>query len=96
MRTMSGSPCVHYDCSNRNSFGYCKTTVCINELYQQEQWGLQSTTNHHDELIERILTAQEEMLKHCIEANSVTLNGRKYGTLIENLPPWLKDEVKDE
>lgn len=38
MRTMSGSPCLHYDCSNRNSFGYCKTTVCINERYQQEQW----------------------------------------------------------
>ena len=38
MRTMSGSPCLHYDCSNRNSFGYCKTTACINERYQQEQW----------------------------------------------------------
>ena len=38
MRTMSGGPCLHYDCSNRNSFGYCKTTACINEHYQQEQW----------------------------------------------------------
>ena len=45
MGTMSGSPCLHYDCSNRNSFGYCKTTVCINEHYQQEQCGLPSTTN---------------------------------------------------
>ena len=48
MRTMSGSPCLHYDCSNRNSFGYCKTTVCINEHYQQEQWGSQSTKNKTD------------------------------------------------
>lgn len=48
MRTMSGSPCLHYDCSNRNSFGYCKTTVCINEHYQQEQWGPQSTKNKTD------------------------------------------------
>lgn len=45
MRTMSGSPCLHYDCSNRNSFGYCNTTVCINEHYQQEQWGSPLTTN---------------------------------------------------
>jgi len=44
MRTMSGGLCLHYDCSNRNSFGYCKTTACINEHYQQEQWGLPSTT----------------------------------------------------
>ena len=44
MGTMIGGFCLHYDCSNRNSFGYCKTTVCINEHYQQEQWGLQSTT----------------------------------------------------
>ena len=93
MRTMSGGPCPHDDCSNRNSFGYCKTPVCINVHYQQEQWGLPSTTNHHDELIERILTAQEEMLKHCIEANSVTLNGRKYGKLIENLPPNIKPTI---
>lgn len=46
-----------------------------------------------DELIESILTAQEEMLKHGIEANSVTLNGRKYGKLIENLPPNMKPTI---
>ena len=51
MRTMSGSPCLHYDCSNRNSFGYCKTTVCINEHYQKEQWGLQSTTNKSESVV---------------------------------------------
>ena len=33
MRTMSGGQCSHYDCANRNSFGYCKTTACINPKY---------------------------------------------------------------
>ena len=51
MRTMSGSPCRHYDCSNRNSFGYCKTTVCINEHYQREQWGSPSTTNKSESVV---------------------------------------------
>lgn len=26
-------PCPHYDCTNRNSFGYCNTTACINSNY---------------------------------------------------------------
>ena len=47
----------------------------------------------YDELMESILTAQEQMFKHSIEANSVTLNGRKYGKLIENLPPNMKPTV---
>lgn len=47
----------------------------------------------YDKLIESILTAQEEMLKHGIEANSVTLNGRKFGKLIENLPPNIKPTI---
>lgn len=47
----------------------------------------------YDELMESILTAKEQMLQHCIEANSVTLNGRKYGKLIENLPPNIKPTV---
>lgn len=47
----------------------------------------------YDELMQSILTAQEQMLQHSIEANSVTLNGRKYGKLIENLPPNMKPTV---
>lgn len=58
MRTMSGSPCLHYDCSNRNSFGYCKTTVCINEHYQQEQWGLPSTKNKTESVVIKQPSAQ--------------------------------------
>ena len=51
MRTMSGGLCLHYDCSNRNSFGYCKTTVCINEHYHREQWDLPSTTNKVESVV---------------------------------------------
>lgn len=47
----------------------------------------------YDELVDSILTAKDEMLKHKIEANSVTLNGRKYGKLIENLPLNMKPTV---
>lgn len=47
----------------------------------------------YDELMKSILTAHEQMLKHSIEANSVTLNGRKYGQLIENLPPNIKPTI---
>ena len=47
----------------------------------------------YNELCEAILTAQEEMLKHKVEANSVTLNGRKYGKLIENCPPNMKPTI---
>ncbi len=46
-----------------------------------------------DKLIQSIVTAQEEMLKHSIEANCVTLNGRKYGKLIESLPPNIKPTI---
>ena len=36
MGAMDGGPCLHYDCTNRNSFGYCRTTACINEHYSRE------------------------------------------------------------
>lgn len=47
----------------------------------------------YDELMKSILTAQEEMLKYKIEANSVTLNGRKYGKMIGNCPPNMKPTI---
>lgn len=63
MRIMTGGPCLHYNCSNRNSFGYCKTTACINEHYQQEQWGLLSTTNNCESvvIIQQIKTNGDKM-----------------------------------
>jgi len=47
----------------------------------------------YNELVDSILTAKEEMLKHKIEANSVTLNGRKYGKLIEDCPLNFKPTI---
>ena len=47
----------------------------------------------YNELCEAILNAQDEMLKHKIEANSVTLNGRRYGKLIEHCPPNMKPTI---
>lgn len=41
--------CMHYDCTNRNSFGYCKTTACINQNYQHEQWI--STSNRTEKVV---------------------------------------------
>ena len=35
----------------------------------------------YKDLFEKIATAQEELLKHCVEANTVIINGRKYAKL---------------
>lgn len=51
MRTMNDGPCPYYDCSNRNSFGYCKTTACINKYYQQEQWNLPLIINKSESVV---------------------------------------------
>lgn len=37
----------------------------------------------YTDLCERILAAQEEMLKHEVEANTVVLNGKKYAKLMK-------------
>ena len=49
MRTVSGDPCLHYDCSNRNICGYCKTTVCINNNYRHEE--LFETSNRSNPIV---------------------------------------------
>ena len=102
MKTMSGSRCLHYDCSNKNSFGYCKTTVCINEHYQQEQWGLPSTTNKSESVVkkpqtnaDRIRSMSDEELAEAFVKNCI---GRKcdhaescYSCWLD----WLKQEVTE-
>lgn len=37
------TPCLHFDCDNRNSFGYCKSTCCINMKYNRQK--TQETSN---------------------------------------------------
>lgn len=101
MRTMSGSPCLHYDCSNRNSFGYCKTTVCINEHYRQEQWGLPSTTNKTESVCikpqtnaDRIRTMSDEELAEW--AHDMTLIAMEIGLSTEWWLSWLKSPAGKE
>ena len=98
MRTMSGGPCLHYDCSNRNSFGYCKTTVCINEHYQQEQWGSQPTTNKSESVV----------IKQQTNADRIrSMNDEELAKFIWDYPfmhhkhpvfliRWLQEEAKEE
>lgn len=31
------TPCLHFDCDNRSSFGYCKSTCCINIKYNRQK-----------------------------------------------------------
>lgn len=102
MRTMSGSPCLHYDCPNRNSFGYCKTTVCINEHYQQEQWGLPSTTNKTESVVikqqtnaDRIRAMTDEELAKWISKHDCHTILYGYDTK-EAILDWLKQEVKND
>lgn len=35
----------------------------------------------YEDLIEKILIAQEEMLKHCVEANTVVINKKRFAKL---------------
>lgn len=100
MRTMSGGYCPHFDCSNRNSFGYCSTTVCINELYKQEQWGLPSIKTNADYI--RSLTDEELAYwlyslndEHC---DSVCPPNKPacmvQDTCMKCWIQWLRDEVR--
>lgn len=100
---MSGSPCRHYDCSNRNSFGYCKTTVCINEHYQQEQWGSPSTTNKSESVVKKPQTnadhiramTDEELAQYLAHvANKQTNNLDHYYWDLRVYREWLKQECE--
>ena len=105
---MSSSYCPHYVCSNRNSFGYCKTTVCINEHYQQEQWGFPSTTNKSESVVikprtnaDRIRSmSDEEMAEFLFHAwnNASWCSPEPCPEEQSCLPcwlDWLKQEVKE-
>lgn len=37
--------CPYWDCLNRNEFGYCKTTTCINPKYQSNTYSSSTSTN---------------------------------------------------
>lgn len=98
MRTMSGGPCLHYDCTNRNSFGYCKTTVCINQNYQHEQWI--STTNRTEPVVVKPMTnankyfrnATDEEIAKWIHRHDCHTNLYGYDNE-EAILDWLKQEA---
>lgn len=92
------SPCLHYECTNRNSFGYCKTTACINYKYTKE-W-IESTTNCSPKAVfkpvtnaDRIRAMTDEEL--CDEYFRI-LNHQlgNYTDSRLGLLGWLKEEVK--
>ena len=43
------------------------------------------TDGLYKDLFEKIATAQEELLKHCVEANTVIINGKKYAKLAREM-----------
>lgn len=93
MRTMSGGPCLHYDCSNWNSFGYCKTTACINPKYSNigtAQYG-QGVQERIVTNADRIRAMSDEELAEWIWHNDIPYIARK-----DELAKWLKEEVRDE
>ena len=63
-------PCYHYDCINRNSFGYCLSTVCINQKYAHEK--AISTDNKTTPVVMRTVQLAD-LTDDCIEkiANAV-------------------------
>lgn len=102
MKTMSGGPCLHYDCTNRNSFGYCKTTACINPKYSNigtAQYG-QGVQKRIATNADRIRSMTDEELAMWI--NDVTTNALSVLALGSNKQTktifywldWLKQEAK--
>lgn len=92
MRTMSGGPCLHYECTNRNSFGYCKTTACINPKYSNigtAQYG-QDVQKRIVTNADRIRSMTDEELAHTLW---LTAKGGIIGQRSEDeWLDWLKKE----
>ena len=98
--------CCHYDCSNRTSFGYCKTTVCINSNYATE-W-IASTWNKTEQAVYNPLTnsdrirsmTDEELADFLNEVNMTSCSCAmgKSPCDAKDCPcwlDWLKEEVKE-
>lgn len=94
------SPCLHYDCSNRNSFGYCKTTVCINSNYATGL--ILNTWNKTEPVVYKPQTnadrirsmTDEELAKQFATQSELDWNSERPLTEKAWLD-WLKEEVTD-
>ena len=95
MRAMSGDACLHYDCTNRNSFGYCKTTACINPKYSNI-----GTAQYGQGVQKCIATNQEAMCKLTPEEFYYKMYWllHKYGCQFNSTElaviDWLKQETE--
>lgn len=91
---MSGGPCTHYDCTNRNSFGYCKNTVCINPNYSIE--GIENTTNKAYRVINKPVTNADKIRGMSDEelAEWMNYNCDAYYAPNCGWPEWLKQEAE--
>lgn len=57
--------CPYWECPNRNEFGYCKTTVCINPKYQSNTYRTTNTTEivrnetYYTDCLEEVIESDE-------------------------------------
>ena len=93
-------PCKHYECTNRNSFGYCRTTACINERHKNE-W-VESTSANSPDVVYIQQTNHKRLIakspKEFAEwLNSVESTARYYGPKGKDVwLKWLQQEVNNE
>ena len=72
-------PCPYYDCTNRNSFGYCKTTACINPNY------------NHKSLTVDAEPTEEQVKEYCHKRHLVMVNSELFN---EMKTRWSGETVK--
>ena len=89
MRTMSGDPCLHYDCANRTSFGYCKTTACINPKYSNI-----GTAQYGQGVQKRIATNADRIRSMSDEELAAWLDDRIMLPINGLWLDWLKQEAE--
>ena len=51
-----------YNCSNKTSYGYCKTTACINLNYQQNQINQNNTLIFPVTIANRCFATKQDLL----------------------------------
>lgn len=103
-------PCLHYECTNRNSFGSCKTTACINYKYSKE-W-IESTTNCSPNAVFKPVTNADKIRAMSDEELAEKITDEMHGNIWceiacsemdyvcdgaceQHVLKWLKEEVKE-
>ena len=91
--------CYVYDCSNRNYYGYCKTTVCINPKYNKIT---NCTRDAADKFVAKPVTNADRIRSMTDEELAEYLDGvcHDLWQMFVRDPKkmwleWLKEEVKN-